>query len=75
MFPVRSGAGGRDAVASRVPGNGLGLSIVRHIATAHGGRVAVDTGEEGTTFTIHLPAAPAEALPAAASGAAAEEAG
>jgi signal transduction histidine kinase len=65
---------GRDAVASRVPGNGLGLSIVRHIAAAHGGRVTVDTGEGGTTFTIHLPAAPAEALAAAASGAA-EEAG
>ena len=66
---------GRDALASRVPGNGLGLSIVRHIAAAHGGRVTVETGEGGTAFTLHLPAAPAEALAAAMSAGGSETAG
>ncbi|HSS77236.1 MAG TPA: HAMP domain-containing sensor histidine kinase [Thermoanaerobaculia bacterium] len=50
---------GRDAAAGGVPGSGLGLSLVRHIAEAHGGRVTVATGTAGTggtTFTLHLPA-------------------
>jgi signal transduction histidine kinase len=48
---------GRHAAAGGVPGSGLGLSLVRHIAEAHGGRVTVETGE-GSAFTLHLPAAP-----------------
>ena len=37
---------------------GLGLYIVRHIVTAHGGGVRVQsTHEEGTTFTVRLPRA------------------
>lgn len=56
---------GRDAAAGGVPGSGLGLSLVRHIAEAHGGRVTVTTGATGaagtpgtggTAFTLHLPA-------------------
>ena len=40
------------------PGSGLGLSIVRSIAEAHGGAVAVESGSgEGATFTIRLPLA------------------
>ncbi|MBW3570316.1 MAG: GAF domain-containing protein [Gemmatimonadetes bacterium] len=42
-------------------GVGLGLSIVKGIADAHGGEVRVDTAEgAGTTFTLVLPAAPDE---------------
>lgn len=53
---------GRDAAAAGVPGSGLGLSLVRHIAEAHGGRVTVSTGEEGTAFTVQLPADDAEEM-------------
>jgi signal transduction histidine kinase len=48
---------GRDAATAGVPGSGLGLSLVRHIAEAHGGRVTVTTGVgEGAAFTLRLPA-------------------
>ncbi len=36
-------------------GTGLGLSIVHKVVTAHGGEVAFDTSENGTTFKITLP--------------------
>jgi signal transduction histidine kinase len=50
---------GSDAVAGQVHGNGLGLSLVRRIAVAHGGRVSVASKPNaGTTFTLTLPAAP-----------------
>ncbi len=40
-------------------GTGLGLAIVKHIAQVHGGSVSVDsTVRKGSTFRIHLPAAP-----------------
>jgi signal transduction histidine kinase len=39
-----------------VKGSGLGLSIVRHIVEAHGGRVTVESRPgEGSTFFLHLP--------------------
>lgn len=52
---------GRDAATGGIPGSGLGLSLVRHIAEAHGGRVAVQTEMgKGSAFTLTLPAAAPE---------------
>jgi len=47
-----------DAGRSRkIGGTGLGLAIVKHIAQAHHGRVTVEsTPEEGSLFSLHLPA-------------------
>jgi signal transduction histidine kinase len=44
------------ATKNAVPGVGLGLTITRAIAAAHGGSVGVaSTVGEGTTFTLELP--------------------
>jgi signal transduction histidine kinase len=59
---------GADAVARQIHGNGLGLSLVKQIVTAHGGRVAVSTrAGAGSAFTITLPAAEPDAQPSAVS--------
>jgi signal transduction histidine kinase len=51
---------GRYALERQIQGNGLGLSLVRRIAEAHGGRVTVTSAPgQGAAFTIHLPAASA----------------
>lgn len=43
---------------SGVAGSGLGLAVVQHLVTAHGGRIYVEpTTEAGTRFVIDLPAA------------------
>jgi len=40
----------------RIPGTGLGLTIVSHIAKSHGGKVEViGRSREGSTFSIILP--------------------
>jgi signal transduction histidine kinase len=46
-------------ISKRVKGAGLGLSLVKHIVTAHGGKVACESVPgEGSTFTIRIPVAP-----------------
>lgn len=43
----------------RIPGTGLGLTLVEHIAKAHGGGVSVESlPQAGSTFTIRIPFAP-----------------
>lgn len=47
----------RGRGADRVRGSGLGLTIVKQIAAAHGGSVAVERRREGgAMFTLRLPA-------------------
>jgi len=45
------------------PGAGLGLAIVKQLVEAHGGTITVESGglNQGTCFTILLPALPVEA--------------
>lgn len=47
----------RGGGARTVPGSGLGLSIVRQIARAHGGDAGVDVDQHGVTVTMRLPGA------------------
>jgi signal transduction histidine kinase len=52
---------GRYALERQIHGNGLGLSLVRRIAEAHGGRITVASSSgSGSTFTLHVPADPAQ---------------
>ena len=48
---------GAEVTAAQIHGNGLGLSLVKHIVEAHGGRVRVQTAAgRGSAFTLILPA-------------------
>jgi two-component system sensor histidine kinase SenX3 len=47
---------GKEAQAAQIRGNGLGLSLVKHILAAHGGRVSVESKVgQGSRFTLRLP--------------------
>jgi signal transduction histidine kinase len=48
-----------DPLVHNIKGSGLGLSLVRHIVSAHGGKVKVESApEKGSKFTIELPLSP-----------------
>ncbi len=50
--------------AAGVRGTGLGLSFVKAVAEAHGGRVSIESSPgKGALFTVHLPAGAATAGP------------
>lgn len=55
-----------DAIRRRLPGHGLGLALIRHIARTHGGDARfVDKREGGTRLEIRLPVADDPARPLA----------
>ena len=48
-----------DSLSSGIQGSGLGLTLARQIARAHGGDVVCEPREGGgTCFTLRLPTAP-----------------
>ncbi len=48
-----------DPLARRKKGTGIGLTIVKYIMEAHGGRVSIRSAlGRGTTFTLHFPLRP-----------------
>ena len=48
---------GSNPATRGIPGSGLGLSIVAHVAARHGGRVEVESEPgDGAEFTIVRPA-------------------
>jgi signal transduction histidine kinase len=49
---------GNAAVSGQIEGSGVGLSLVKQIVEAHGGKVTVkSTSGSGSVFTLHLPIA------------------
>ena len=56
---------GKEVMAAQIHGNGLGLSLVKHIAAAHGGRVSVESKVgQGSVFIMRLPILTAAETPA-----------
>ncbi len=56
---------GSEVKAAQIHGNGLGLSLVKNIVTAHNGRLTVESSTgNGSQFTITLPAIAEEVLQA-----------
>lgn len=49
-------ARGRRAVSNQIPGNGIGLNLVKRIIIMHGGIISLESKQDaGSTFTITLP--------------------
>ena len=49
-------ARGKHAIEEQIPGNGIGLNLVKRIVEMHGGAISVESKpESGTTFTVTLP--------------------
>ncbi len=44
-----------ESRSRRTGGTGLGLNIAKEIIVLHGGNIGVESGEQGTTFTVILP--------------------
>jgi signal transduction histidine kinase len=60
---------GKEAQAAQIRGNGLGLSLVKHIVDAHGGRVSVESKVgQGSRFTLRLPVSTVAGSPAMNNG-------
>jgi signal transduction histidine kinase len=60
---------GADALERQIHGNGLGLSLVKRIVAAHGGRIDVSTRPGlGSAFTMTLPAGAPDPHPSAIAG-------
>jgi signal transduction histidine kinase len=53
---------GSRAVDDQVQGSGLGLTLVKDVVEAHGGRVAVKSDRSGSRFTLRIPAAPSDGV-------------
>ncbi len=52
---------GKEVVANQIHGNGLGLSLVKHIVDAHQGQVKVESfAGQGAQFTFILPILPTQ---------------
>lgn len=50
---------GKEVMAAQIHGNGLGLSLVKHIVAAHDGQVTVESKVgQGSAFTMRLPVLP-----------------
>jgi signal transduction histidine kinase len=47
---------GTNAITRKVRGSGIGLSIIKHVAELHGGKILVQSEPgKGSTFTLRLP--------------------